>query len=306
MQYDVVGIGTIVVDHQIVLPSYPLADTKTEVILDRFQIGGPVPTALVLLSRFGKRCLFIGKWGKDRLGELIEQDLRNENVAVEKGIQVDGDSTGFAHVWVDQSTGSRTIAFSRGGFTPLVASDVSLSCLSHCKLLHLDGWSGDAVLAAIKIVKDGGGRIFLDAGSPKPGMEDLIRHVDVINCPEVLVKKFPALACSANEAEAAKKLLAMGASAAVFTKGEHGASLYQPDKPVVRAGFGVSAVDCTGAGDVFCGAFIYGLIEKWPAAEALKFAAAAAALKCTRMGNRDALPDKIAVHRMISSNTSMP
>ena len=46
---EVVGLGTVVVDHVLVLPVYPTANTKTNVVRDHMQVGGPVPTALVLL-----------------------------------------------------------------------------------------------------------------------------------------------------------------------------------------------------------------------------------------------------------------
>jgi sugar/nucleoside kinase (ribokinase family) len=58
------------------------------------------------------------------------------------------------------------------------------------------------------------------------------------------------------------------------------------DRIMYSKGFEVEAVDTTGAGDVFHAAFIYGLIKNWDVAKILRFANAAAALKCTRMGGR--------------------
>ena len=100
--YDVAGLGTILVDQQVFLDTYPALDTKTEVTSYRFQVGGPVPTALVLLSRFGKTCQFAGRWGKDTFGELIESDLRRERVHFDDASCARADSTGFAQVWVDR------------------------------------------------------------------------------------------------------------------------------------------------------------------------------------------------------------
>jgi len=54
--------------------------------------------------------------------------------------------------------------------------------------------------------------------------------------------------------------------------------------------FKVNAVDTTGAGDVFHAGFIYGLLENWEVAEILKFANAAAALKCKELGGRKGIP----------------
>ncbi|MBP1605641.1 MAG: iolC, partial [Acidobacteria bacterium] len=55
-------------------------------------------------------------------------------------------------------------------------------------------------------------------------------------------------------------------------------------------GFAVQAVDTTGAGDVFRGGFIYGLLQQWPVDRVLRFANAAAAVSCTRTGALDGVP----------------
>ena len=65
---------------------------------------------------------------------------------------------------------------------------------------------------------------------------------------------------------------------------ENGALCHQP-------GFEVNVVDTTGAGDVFHGALAVSLGQKWPAADAVRFASAVAALKCTKPGGRAGIPD---------------
>ena len=52
----------------------------------------------------------------------------------------------------------------------------------------------------------------------------------------------------------------------------------------------VEAIDTNGAGDVFAGAMIFATLKNWPVDRRMRFATAAAALKCKSMGNRDALP----------------
>jgi sugar/nucleoside kinase (ribokinase family) len=55
-------------------------------------------------------------------------------------------------------------------------------------------------------------------------------------------------------------------------------------------GFLVNVVDTTGAGDVFHGAFLYGLLQGWGARDILLFANAVSALKCTCLGGRTGIP----------------
>jgi sugar/nucleoside kinase (ribokinase family) len=300
---DVAGLGTILVDHQVFLGTFPAHDTKTEVNSDRFQVGGPVPTALVVLSRFGKTCQFVGRWGKDTFGELIEADLGRERVRFDAAVCARAKSSGFAHVWVDRATASRTIVFSRAraesdtaenktaeiDTAEINTAEIDAKAFSQCRLLHLDGWSSGAAIKAAECVKRNGGKVFLDAGSPKPGLRDLLPLVDVVNAPQRFAEMFFA---TDDIDEAAHRLREMGCETVIFTHGADGAVLYNSDGRMEQPAFPVAAVDTTGAGDVFCGGFLYAILEDWSSAESLKFAAATAALKCTRIGNRAALPTK--------------
>jgi sugar/nucleoside kinase (ribokinase family) len=74
------------------------------------------------------------------------------------------------------------------------------------------------------------------------------------------------------------------------TQGERGALALDGDRLYHQPAFPVVARDTTGAGDVFRGAFIYGLLRGWTVPDILEFAAAAAAVSCTRLGAFDGVP----------------
>ena len=76
------------------------------------------------------------------------------------------------------------------------------------------------------------------------------------------------------------------------TVGERGAVALDGDRFVHVNGFPVQAVDTTGSGDVFRGAFIAGLLQGLPTAELLRFANAAAAVSCTKAGALDGVPTR--------------
>lgn len=288
-EFDVVGLGTILVDHQIVLREFPSPDSKVEVLSHRQQVGGPVPTALVLLQRFGNRCAFIGKWASDAPGGFIADDLSTEGVHAGHCLDADG-STGFAHVWIDKTTGSRTVVAWRGDFDPISPTELP-SPFPKCKILHLDGWSGSAAMAAAEQARKQNARVFLDTGSPKPNIESLIPLVDVLSCPERFLSQFEPTSTCADHKSAAQRLQQMGPSTVIITKGDRGALCLDPEAHVLeQAAFPITPIDTTGAGDVFCGALVHGLIESWAIDRTLEFAAATAALKCSGMGNRAALP----------------
>lgn len=293
---DVLGLGTVLVDHQVVVPSYPEADTKVEVVAERRQVGGPVPTALAMLARLGRKCVFIGKWTNDEAGAFIEQDLSHEGIDIGPSIVTSG-STGFAHVWLDQQTGSRTVAAWRG-VAPIPASELPTTIPS-CKVLHLDGWSSEAAIFAADTVRSAGGQVFLDTGSPKPGIRKLLPFVNVVSCPERFLSQYEPLKPFSDD-EAARYLLGLGPQLVIFTRGNHGSVAYTEEQKFVQPAFPIKAVDTTGAGDVFCGAIIHGILESWSTSRMLKFAAATAALKCSELGNREALPQLDAVRALIA------
>jgi ribokinase len=145
--------------------------------------------------------------------------------------------------------------------------------------LHLDGWSTEAAIEAAQQMKAAGGRISVDLGSPKPNLETLVGSVDWVNCPlRLLETLYP----GEDIEKAGRRLIEMGASEVTVTIGVDGMK-YQ------RA-FSIQAVDTNGAGDVFSGAMIYGAFREWGPERRLRFASAAAALKCCAVGNREALP----------------
>lgn len=283
---DVIGLGTVVVDHLVILPNAPIPDQKTSILSDHFQIGGPVPTALTLLRRLGWRCSFISTWGNDSYGQMIENDFSREDLDYAMSANRAAARTGFAHVWVDQQTGSRTIAAYRPpeGIPP--------TCLQHphlrsARLLHLDGWPGELAIDAARLIRQHGGMVSLDTGSPKPHMRELLQHVDVVNCPRRFIQTF----FKTDDLHAASAaLLEMGPRLVTITSGADGALLRTSDQLIEKPAIPINAIDTTGAGDIFCGGLIHGLLNDWPAEQLLDFAMTAAAAKCRTLGNRTTLP----------------
>jgi ribokinase len=202
-------------------------------------------------------------------------------------------------VWVEETTGRRSIAAYRGSH-PVEPHELRLDRLKSFHALHLDGWSTTAAMAAAESMKRFGGKVFLDLGSPKPQLEQLLEHVDVVNCPERLIHRLFAID---DLEEGARRLLAMGPSEITITRGEKGAIHFTNDSVTLHPGFPVDAVDTNGAGDVFSGAILYGSLQDWNADRKLAFACAAAALKCQRLGNRDALPRLEEVEAFLTKAT---
>jgi sugar/nucleoside kinase (ribokinase family) len=292
-------VGNVVIDHLVVLPGHPEADTKTAVVSDHMQVGGPVPTALALLSRFGHPCSFIGSWSSDAFGSFIEADFHREEIDTQFCLRRNRGRTGFAHVWVDQQTAARTIAHHRT--SEFVEPDeITEEPFQTAKALHLDGWPGETAIKAAELAGQHGCQVFLDTGSPKPGMEQLIRKVDVLNCPRRFLYQFLG---THDIRSGVQQLLNMGPTMVTVTSGNEGAVLATRDEWIERPAYKVEVCDTTGAGDVFCGGLIHAVLEKRPLEQTLAFAMAAAALKCKGIGNRAALPDQGNIDNLVRGQT---
>jgi sugar/nucleoside kinase (ribokinase family) len=93
-----------------------------------------------------------------------------------------------------------------------------------------------------------------------------------------------------DHAGALQKLRRSAHKALVVTLGARGCLAVAGDQVFHAPGFVVSAIDTTGAGDVFRGAFIFGVLNEWPLERTMRFANAAAAISCTRLGAMNGVP----------------
>jgi sugar/nucleoside kinase (ribokinase family) len=84
------------------------------------------------------------------------------------------------------------------------------------------------------------------------------------------------------------------------TLGRLGATILESGRAHHEPAFEVDAVDTTGAGDVFRGAFIYSLLQGSSPREMVRFANAAAAVSCTRAGAIDGVPNLADVSSMLA------
>ncbi|MCP4787548.1 MAG: hypothetical protein GY903_30595 [Fuerstiella sp.] len=281
----ILGIGTVVVDHVVELPRFPAADTKVAVANDWTQVGGPVPVALSTAAFYGSTTSFLGRWGNDEHGRFIAGTLRERGVDTSECDANDAWFTGFAHVWVDSVTGSRTIAYSRGQFPVPDADDIDESRLRGISILHLDGWASAAAIKVATIVKASGGKVVLDAGSVKPGLEQLLPLVDVLIASRLF-------RCSrfGREDVAAAKMLSLGPRQIIMTDRDQGATWLSAEGRHHEPATDIHPVDTNGAGDIFSGCILHALERDWSPDSALHFACEVAGYACTQRGNHTLPP----------------
>ena len=107
--FDCVGIGICALDHLALLPHFPKPDEKLDLLSFSVQGGGPVPTALATMARFGARVSFVGKVGSDACGRQVLSELEGFGVDVSGAVIDPHSRTARAYIWIDSQTAKRTV-----------------------------------------------------------------------------------------------------------------------------------------------------------------------------------------------------
>ena len=126
-----------------------------------------------------------------------------------------------------------------------------------------------------------------DSLSRPQDMGALLRATDYLIASKVFAEALTGLT---SPSEAAEVLAGYGSSVTVVTLGEEGSLTLAGGRSFHTPAFPVDVVDTTGAGDVYHGAFIFGLLREWPLEKTAEFASAVAAMSCTRLGGRQGIP----------------
>ena len=295
----VTGLGQCAWDYLATVENYPAADTKCETGAWFEQGGGPVATALVSLSRLGIDCAFHGVTGDDETGEKIRQSLSDEGIETEGLLKREGGVSQKAFIAVEKEGGKRTIFWQRPSGEVLKTEELGDDFLEKSDFLLLDGLMTETSLFAAKKARGKGVPVLLDAGSARPGMVDLARECDYVVGSERFAKD---IGWEGNPAKFSERLTALRLGLTTITLGERGSLTFKENKLIEMPAFPVEVVDTTGAGDVFHGGYIYGLLQDLTIEEVLRFASVLAAMKCRKSGGRTGLPTLDEVTRFLDDN----
>ena len=286
--FDVIGVGFSTVDYLGIVDEYPPPD-DAKIPMSEFskQGGGLVATALVTLSRLGARTAFIGKIGDDELGDFMKNQFEQEKVDVTHVVTEPEATSPFAFVIVDRATGRRTILWNRSGVSPLRACEMDREFVVSGRILHVDGLQMEAALAAARWAREADMTVVLDGDTVRTGIDELVRLTDVLIASSVFAAGFTG---EEDVRKAMQKMRSLGPDIVGVTMGADGYIMSWENNILRIPAFEVDVVDTTGAGDVFHGAFVYGLMESWSLEKTAQFASAVAAMKCRKLGGRAGIP----------------
>lgn len=264
--------------------------------------GGKGGNQAVAAGKLGGDVSIIGCCGKDNFGEVLIDSLHNNGVNTDNIFKVDT-NTGIAHITVEEENGDNRIIVVRGANGEL---SVDLIKQVEDRLKEADIILTQleiplkTVIYLLKIVKDYKAKIILD---PAPAADlplEVYKSIDYL-LPNQGELDLLAKDKSENKLEQkVAELLVQGVKTILLTRGEKGVTKFGKGEKKVYSSPEVKAVDTTAAGDVFAGAFAYGLSCGWQEDKAIKYAITAASLSVTRIGAQSSMAGKEEVDKFFN------
>jgi len=288
--FDAVGFGLNAVDHLIVVPEYPAFDTKMRLLEHKQSAGGQTATAMVALRRLGLKTAYAGRFGSDPEGLFGLQTLKDDDVNVDFAEVVEGATNQIAFITIDVRSGERTIVWDRDERLAYKAEDAPAQFGSLGRVLHLDAHDPPACVRLAKDAKDSGAIVSADIDNVYDGLPELLPLIDIL----IGSKEFPHRVTGITDAPSALIELHQRYGCAIvgMTVGAAGAVVYCEGEFIESPGYRApgGCRDTTGAGDAFHSGFLYGFLTGAEVETSLKFGNAVAAMKCSALGARTALP----------------
>lgn len=281
---------------------YPARNVKQRLSSWAELPGGEAATAAVALARLGCRTEYVGRFGDDPFGIAGIACLSKAGVAVDRVVTRAGATSRFAVILVDRASGARTVLWDRHPEMALESDDVPDAALAAARVALIGSQEPAAAAAIAERARRADTRTVVDVERVQPGVDHLLRHIDVI----VASEGFPSALTGVQQTGAALAALQRqtGAGIACTTLGEQGSLTRCGGREIRTPAFSVEVVDTTGAGDAFRAGFIAAWLESGASAElehCLRYANAVAALNCRALGAQTALPTREEVRQMLSS-----
>jgi sugar/nucleoside kinase (ribokinase family) len=305
-RYDVLGLGCTAVDELLYVEAYPPADAKLRVRRRERACGGLTATALVAAARLGARCAYAGVLGVEDDSQFVLETLRREGIDVRHAVRRRGAHPIRSVIVVDERRHTRNVFYDTTGFVGAAPDAPSERLICSARVLFVDLWGMDGMVRAARLARTHGIPVVGDLErSDAPRFRELLRLVDHLIVPAAFACRFTE---TRTPAAAAERLWRKERQAVVVTCGADGCwSVDGASRRAVRwPAFRVRAVDTTGCGDVFHGAYAAALAKGLSLPERIQWAAAAAALKATQAGGQAGIPTHDAVAAFLRRNRLSP
>lgn len=292
----ILSIGHAAYDITVPLDGYPVENTKNRVSELVECGGGPASTGAYLLGKWGMDTYFAGIVGNDLYGNTIKEEFTSVNVNT-KYLQLHDDvKTTSSFIIANKEKGTRTILTHRSNTMKM--DDIELDFIPD--VILLDGQEYELTKKLLK--KYPNAISIIDAGRPKEEIIELAKMCTYVACGHEFAESIAGTKLDINNhdslIETISKLKTVFNGKVLVTLESKG-TLYETDGLIkVMPSINVTAIDSTGAGDIFHGAFTYAIANNYSYEDAIRIGNVAGALSVTRVGGRNSVPTKEEMKRV--------
>jgi sugar/nucleoside kinase (ribokinase family) len=269
---------------------------------ERGDFKGPYPSGapaifIYNLASLGQKAGILSKVGDDAFGKNCVDHLMKKGVDL-KGVKSSKLPTGVAFVTY-YSDGSRDFLYhiSNAACGQISPSDLNDDLINEYNWLHLNGSSlcinknvRDLGIEAARRIKSKGGMVSFDPNIRRELFsEDELDYISsnlLPLCDYVMPSEGEELTITGtdNRDDSIQKLFECGVKKVFLKLGEYGSKVYTKEDTIYEPGYSINEVDPTGAGDSFCSAIVYGLINNWKDDKIVKFANGLGAIAASNFG----------------------
>jgi len=256
--------------------------------------GGSAANTMYAISQFGGKTFYSCKVASDDFGDFYLQELGSHNISTNLDKEREYGVTGKCLVMVSPDA-ERTMLTCLGISERLSSADLNIEALIDSEYLYLEGYlvtsptGRQACIEARKIAEANGVKTSITLSDPamvqffRGGLEEMIGNgVDLLFANEIEARTWT----NKENITAAVKDLSALARVVVVTRGAKGALVFDGKHTIDIAPVPVKAVDSNGAGDMFAGAFLYGIASGRDHANAGRLASHASAATVSVFGPR--------------------
>ncbi|MEP2023344.1 MAG: adenosine kinase [Reichenbachiella sp.] len=314
-KYDVYGIGNalvdlvfevdekFLVDHQVEKGLMTLVEEdRQNQLINAIDIhenmmkgGGSAANTVVATSQFGGRCYYSCKVSNDNFGQFFLKDLAHNKVDTKLTKETAPDGITGKCLVMTTPDAERTMNTFLGITSDFSVQEIDEEAIKQSKYIYSEGYlvpspSGrEAMLKAMQVARAHDVKIALSFSDPsmvkffKNEMQEVVGDgIDLLFCNEEEAMLYTETENLADAREALKKI----AKRFAITLGKNGAIIFDGDTFIDIEPYKVDAIDTNGAGDMFAGAFMFGVTNGHSYAEAGKIASLASSKVVSQFGPR--------------------
>lgn len=280
-----------------------IAALDTAFGLEKRASGGSAANTIIALAAFGGRSFYSCKVANDGIGDFYVHDLHAAGVSSNLKPERESGVSGTCVVMVTPDS-ERTMNTFLGITADVSINELVPESLASAKWLYIEGYlvSSDSARAAVsearRLARAAGAKIALTFSDPamvrffKPGLTEMLADgVDLLFCNE----EEACLWSDTSSVQDALTALKRIAQQIVITLGKDGALIWDGEKQISIAASPATPVDSNGAGDMFAGAYLFGLSRGWSPERSGALASRAAAAVVSQFGPRLPLDEHAAL-----------